>query len=82
MKLLLERQLEFAYENERWFDLVRTGRFTTELTREERGYNYSTQTATTVTLNPQPFRSVFPVPFTQIAQANPGVLEQNEGYQR
>jgi hypothetical protein len=78
-KLLLERQLEFAYENERWFDLVRTGRYT-QLTTEERAYNFSNQTANSVTLNPQPFRKVFPIPFTAIAQANQGVLTQNEGY--
>lgn len=78
-KLLLERQLEFAYENERWFDLVRTGRYTA-LTSEERAYNFSNQTANSVTLNPQPFRKVFPIPFTAIAQANANVLTQNEGY--
>src|SRR5690606_8541011 len=35
-KLLLERQLEFALENERWFDLVRTDRFMTALKQVER----------------------------------------------
>jgi hypothetical protein len=78
-KLLLERQLEFAYENERWFDLVRTGRLP-ELTKEERAYNFSNQTANSVNLNPQPFRKVFPIPFSAITQANAGVLTQNEGY--
>ncbi|HEV7330906.1 MAG TPA: RagB/SusD family nutrient uptake outer membrane protein [Flavisolibacter sp.] len=81
-KLLLERQLEFAYENERWFDLVRTGRFVTVLATEERGFNFSSQTPNVAILNPQPFEKVFPIPYTQIAQANPGVLEQNEGYTR
>ncbi|WP_341836739.1 RagB/SusD family nutrient uptake outer membrane protein [Chitinophaga pollutisoli] len=78
-KLLLERQLEFAYENERWFDLTRTGRFT-QLIREERNYNNVTQTAVTATLRPQAFMKVFPIPQVQIGQAAPGVLEQTQGY--
>lgn len=78
-KLLLERQLEFAYENERWFDLTRTGRYM-QLTREERNYNNVSQTAVTATLQPRAFMKVFPIPQTQIGQAAPGVLEQTQGY--
>lgn len=78
-KLLLERQLEFAYENERWFDLTRTGRFA-QLVKEERNYNNVTQTAVTATLRPQAFMRVFPIPQVQIGQAAPGVLEQTQGY--
>jgi starch-binding outer membrane protein, SusD/RagB family len=79
-KLLLERRLELAFENERWFDLVRTGRLVSELAREERGYNFDTQTALTVTLQPQAHYQQFPIPLRQIQRANPGVLVQNEGY--
>ncbi len=78
-KLLLERQLEFAYENERWFDLTRTGRFV-QLVKEERNYNNVTQTAVTATLQPQAYMKVFPIPQVQIGQAAPGVLEQTQGY--
>lgn len=79
-KLLLERQLEFVLENERWFDLVRTGRFMTVLAKVEWGYNPVTMQAQSVTLDPKPFYKLFPIPNTQIEQANPGVIKQNEGY--
>ena len=78
-KLLLERQLEFALENERWFDLVRTDRFMTVLAEVERYYNVSDQEAQVVKLNPRPHYKLFPIPNHQIEQA-PGVLTQNEGY--
>ncbi|PTX18876.1 putative outer membrane starch-binding protein [Pontibacter mucosus] len=78
-KLLLERQLEFAVENERWFDLVRTGRYMS-LTREERGFNNNTQTALVVSLTPKEHLKYFPIPQRQIDQSAPGVLTQNPGY--
>lgn len=79
-KLLLERQLEFAMENERWFDLVRTGRLMEALAEVELGYNKSTETAQVVRLDPQPYHRYFPIPQHEIDQADPGVLAQNEGY--
>lgn len=79
-KLLLERQLELAFENQRWFDLVRTGRFMEELDQVEWGYNKATGTAQVVDLNPQPHFEHFPIPQHEIDQASPGVLLQNEGY--
>ena len=79
-KLLLERQLELALENQRWFDLVRTGRFIQDLTEVEWGYNAVTQTAQVVTMNPQAHHRYFPIPQHEIDQANPGVVTQNEGY--
>lgn len=79
-KILLERRLEFAFENERWFDLVRTGRLLTELTFEERGYNPSTQTALKFNLQPKPNYILFPIPQRQIETYNPGVLIQNPDY--
>ncbi|WP_212003539.1 RagB/SusD family nutrient uptake outer membrane protein [Chitinophaga sp. HK235] len=78
--LLQERQLELAYENERWTDLVRTGKFMTVMTSEERDYNPATSTATKVTLSPKATMAVFPIPQRQIDQYTPGVLKQNEGY--
>ncbi|MGV3587319.1 MAG: RagB/SusD family nutrient uptake outer membrane protein [Adhaeribacter sp.] len=79
-QLLLERQLEFAYENERWFDLMRTGRYTTVMTAEERIYNNTTKTPLVVTLAPKAFHKYLPIPLPQIDQAAPDVLAQNEGY--
>ena len=78
-RLLDERQLELAMENERWFDLVRTGRFMTVLKQVERYYNVTDQEAQVVTLNPEPHHKLFPIPQHQIELA-PGVLTQNEGY--
>ncbi|MDR6783928.1 hypothetical protein ABIE26_002683 [Pedobacter africanus] len=79
-KILLERRLEFAFENERWFDLVRTGRLLTELAFEERGYNPTTQTALKFTLQPKPNYVLFPIPQRQIEVYNPGILAQNQDY--
>lgn len=79
-KLLLERQLEFAYENERWLDLVRTGRMTTVMTKEERLYNNVTNQPLVTTLSPKDYMNLFPVPKRQIDLYNPGVLQQNTGY--
>ncbi|GAA4444885.1 RagB/SusD family nutrient uptake outer membrane protein [Ravibacter arvi] len=78
--LLLERELEFALENQRWFDLVRTGRFEKELAQQEWGYNPVTQTAHQVTLTPKPFLRYFPIPQNEIDQSNQGVIKQNDGY--
>lgn len=78
-KLLLERRLELAVENNRWFDLVRTGRFT-NLTELEGEYNPSTGNAVMIQVNAQPFNRYFPIPYEQIQLSSPGVLKQNEGY--
>ncbi len=79
-KLLLERRLELAGENDRWFDLVRTDRFTSVLTTIEGEYNPSTGKAVMIPLNAQPYMRYFPIPYEQIQLASPGVLVQNEGY--
>lgn len=78
--LLLERQLELALENQRWFDLVRTDRFIQSLSHVEWGYNPVTQTAHEVALTPKPFIKYFPIPQHEIDQSNPGVIKQNDGY--
>lgn len=79
-KILLERRLEFAFENERWFDLVRFGRLQTELSTEERGYNIATLTALTVTLQPKAYYNLFPIPQSQVDTYPANVLQQNTGY--
>lgn len=79
-KLLLERRLELAFENERWFDLVRTDRFMTELAQVQTSYNPTTGVAQTVTLNPKANYKYFPIPQTEIEKSNPGILVQNENY--
>jgi tetratricopeptide (TPR) repeat protein len=79
-KLLLERRLELAFENERWFDLVRSGRLVTELSKEERNYNFQAGTVLTAPLQPQAHYKLFPIPLRQIQRSNSGVLVQNQGY--
>lgn len=79
-KLLLERRLELAVENNRWFDLVRTDRFTQVLTTIEGEYNPSTGKALMIPLNAKPYMKYFPIPYEQIQLSAKGVLIQNEGY--
>ncbi len=79
-KLLLERQLELAIENQRWFDLVRMERYLDVMADVEWMYNPITQTAQKVNLNPKSHYRHFPIPQHEIDQSNPGVLKQNPGY--
>jgi hypothetical protein len=60
-----ERRIELAFENHRWFDLVRTGRALEVM--NSKGFNV------------QPFRLLLPIPLTQI-QINPDKIKQNPGY--
>lgn len=60
-----ERRVELAFENHRWFDLVRTGRALEVM--NAKGFNI------------QSFRLLLPVPLTQI-QINPDRIKQNPGY--
>ncbi|WP_353719474.1 RagB/SusD family nutrient uptake outer membrane protein [Dyadobacter sp. 676] len=79
MDLILdERQLELAYEHERWFDLVRTGKYLSVMTREERLYNYAAKTPVVVNLAPKDFMKVYPIPQAQIDLSSG--LKQNNGY--
>ncbi len=80
-KLLLERRLELAVENNRWFDLVRTDRFVSTLQNIESEYNNATGAGAVIrTLKPQAYMKYFPIPYEQIQLAGPGVLKQNAGY--
>lgn len=78
--ILLERRLELAFENQRWFDLVRTDRFITELAQFETEYNPGSGQAEIQKINVQPYMRYFPIPYEQIQLAAPGVITQNEGY--
>ncbi|WP_345229648.1 RagB/SusD family nutrient uptake outer membrane protein [Olivibacter ginsenosidimutans] len=60
-----ERRVELAFENHRWFDLVRTGR-AVEVLRAKG-------------IAIKDHQLVFPIPQTQI-DINPDVLKQNPGY--
>ncbi|GGM93378.1 membrane protein [Dyadobacter beijingensis] len=76
--ILNERQLELAYEHERWFDLVRTRKYLTVMKQEERLYNYAAKTPVVVDLMPKEFMKVYPIPQAQIDLSSG--LKQNNGY--
>lgn len=64
----LERRKEFVFEGQRWFDLVRTGKFyETMLNHTENGGN-----------NVQPFHVLMPIPQREM-DTNPNLV-QNDGY--
>ncbi|MGK7393580.1 MAG: RagB/SusD family nutrient uptake outer membrane protein [Candidatus Cyclobacteriaceae bacterium M3_2C_046] len=60
-----ERRLELAFENHRWFDLVRTDRAIPVMT--SKGFDVS------------PYQLIFPIPQSQI-DVNPDAISQNPGY--
>ncbi|WP_431212990.1 RagB/SusD family nutrient uptake outer membrane protein [Puia sp. P3] len=66
-----ERRLELAFEGQRWFDLLRTGRAKAVM-------NAQKDASGNTLYNVQDFRLLFPVPQTQI-DLNP-LLTQNTGY--
>ena len=69
-ELMLQRRLEFAYEDIRWFDLVRTGRDKTELA------------SWALAAHPYAdYRRLFPIPADEIAKINDSsIMWQNPGY--
>jgi len=74
-----ERKVELAFENHRWFDLVRTGEAIPVMTAfgiaQKAKYAYLLPASYTVTSD----RLIYAVPFRE-SQVNPG-LGQNPGYQ-
>lgn len=67
-----ERRVELAFENHRWFDLVRTGRAKDVMIASQKADGYP------------PFQwddkmLTYPIPMT-VMQSNPGKIIQNRGY--
>jgi len=80
IKVLNERRVELAFENHRWFDLVRTGKALEFLQVENRLQDWRTgQILISLELNMQPYQTLFPVPLDEIELSN-GNLTQNDGY--
>ena len=73
-----ERRVELAFENHRWFDLVRTGQAIPVMNAfgvlQKIKYAYILPAAYTVTQN----RLIYPIPFRE-TQVNPAI-KQNPGY--
>ncbi|HMH23660.1 MAG TPA: RagB/SusD family nutrient uptake outer membrane protein [Puia sp.] len=73
-----ERRVELAFENHRWFDLLRTGQAIPVMTafgiRQKQKYSYLLPASYTIT----PERLIYAIPFRE-TQVNPG-LTQNPGY--
>lgn len=67
-----ERRLELAFEGQRWFDLVRTGRAKTVMNAQKDG------SGNNLNYNVQDYQLIYPVPQTQL-DLNP-LLTQNPGY--
>ncbi len=68
-----ERRVELAFENHRWFDLVRTERAKTVMSQEQKeqnGFNPVTWSDNML---------LFPIPL-QVIQSNPEKINQNPGY--
>ena len=66
-----ERRVELAFENHRWFDLVRTGRAKDVMINQQTGRYGSFE------WNDRALH--YPIP-EQAMQSNPGKLIQNKGY--
>lgn len=67
-----ERRVELAFENHRWFDLVRTGRAKQALIFEQTSDGYPSFEWDDKMLS-------YPIPMT-VMQSNPGMIIQNKGY--
>jgi hypothetical protein len=79
-RVLNERRVELAFENHRWFDLVRTDKALEFLQVENRLQDWRTgQILISLDLNMQPYQTLYPIPLDEIELSN-GNLTQNEGY--
>ena len=65
--VLVERQKEFPYEGQRWFDVVRLG--------------YASEVAAADGHNIQEYQQLFPIPNTELERINnESIMWQNPGY--
>ena len=79
-KLLLERNLELAYECQRRPDLIRTGRYAQVMQNVEWSFNPQTNTSQLVHIDVKPYQLLYPIPQFEIEVSGSSILEQNPGY--
>ena len=78
--VLNERRVELAFENHRWFDLIRTGKALEFLQVENRLADWKTGTIyISLNISMQPYQALYPIPLDEI-EISGGILTQNEGY--
>ncbi|HLP73042.1 MAG TPA: RagB/SusD family nutrient uptake outer membrane protein [Bacteroidales bacterium] len=79
-KVLNERRLELAFENHRWFDLIRTGKANDFLQTENRLADWKTGTIyLSLAVKMESYEALYPIPLDEI-EISGGTLTQNEGY--
>ena len=79
-KVLNERRIELAFENQRWFDLIRTGKAMDFLQTENRLADWKTGTIyLSLAVNMEAFETLYPIPLDEI-EISGGNLTQNDGY--
>lgn len=79
-KVLNERRLELAFENHRWFDLVRTGKAMDFLKTENRLADWKTGTIfLSLAINMEAYETLYPIPLDEI-EISGGNLTQNPDY--
>jgi hypothetical protein len=82
-----ERRFELAFENQRFFDLVRTGRLKEVVEKEifetdwiEHYFNYSITQRPVAGMIIQPWQELLPIPGREIDANNDVIITQNFGY--
>ncbi|MFC2116774.1 RagB/SusD family nutrient uptake outer membrane protein [Bacteroidota bacterium] len=79
-RVLNERRVELAFENHRWFDLVRTEKALEFLQVENRLADWRTGAILiSLDLNMQAYQILYPIPLDEI-EVSEGNLTQNPGY--
>lgn len=73
-----ERRIELAFENHRWFDLLRTGTAINVMSAFATQLKVLHPYLSTASYNVQPFRLLYPIPLSE-RNVNPGLV-QNPGY--
>jgi starch-binding outer membrane protein, SusD/RagB family len=75
--VLREERVELAFEDKRWFDLVRTGRAVAVMQAQGADLKASTTRRPSVSYQLQPYMTLYPIPIREITL---NAFSQNTGY--